>query len=133
MKTILLILILLALPLTAQETANNNPITVTWTQQGGQTYTWLIPTEAVAIFNKFIADTAETKTDPDDPTKTIRVTRYSGAGDLVVKHMIDTLIKPLLSRYPPPNIAQMEAEAKAAQKAVDAAKKVAAESVMVAQ
>jgi hypothetical protein len=112
------------------------PIHISWKQDGFADYNWIIPSEAVdALAQAAAAQTEQVPVDTVDPEGnhyqnwTTRP-KYSGIGDLVIKRMIELVVMPILAQYPPATIATMEAEAKAAMEAVNAAKKLAAESFL---
>jgi hypothetical protein len=78
-------------------------------------------TEAVlTAFNSFIADNTTTGTDADG--NQVKKAKYASVHDLLVKHFIDSLVLPMLDRYPTPEVQAAKAAAKAAAEQADSAK-----------
>ncbi|MCL5745168.1 MAG: hypothetical protein M1541_14795 [Acidobacteria bacterium] len=129
MKLLLAVLFCLA-PLCAQDqtTTPAQPIKVCQvdmtTNQPIAEACFIVPGGVVDSFNKFIAAQQTPVTTTDEKGVMIRtmVPIYANLFDLFVKHFIRTLVTPILDQYPPPDLATLKANAKAAADAVDAAK-----------
>lgn len=77
---------------------------------------FVIPPSVVAATNQFMTDQKST-----DASGTVTYT-YANLWDLITKHFINSLVLPMLDRYPPPDLAAVKAAATAAAAAVDSAK-----------
>ena len=113
MKTVILALILAA-SAWAQTEKVEGTITVTATGGKVTTYTIVLPATAVQAMDRHLAATADTK---DDGTKE---QKYPDPGALVIGHLNESLIVPLVVRYPPAAVATAAAAEEAAKAAKDA-------------
>jgi len=106
MKTLLILFIASALALSAQTVK----VTI---QVDAQTTEVTLAPAAVASLKAFLADQVEPCTEPDCTPKA----KYTGPAELLIKHVMESLIVPLVQRY--------DAKVKAAAAEVENAKKSA--------
>lgn len=125
MKTIIVIAIALAfaaVPSTAQtveavkvcqvDTVTNEPV-------AGKCFT--IPAPVMTAFNSFMA--AQTTTTTNAQGESVTASIYPGGlFDLLTKHFINSLVLPILDKYPTPELAAAKAQAASIAAQIDSAK-----------
>ncbi len=113
------------------------PINITWTQQGADSFNWTIPAAAVEAITQFIATQtkmeAVTMTDPGGNTyiNYQQVPKYAGVGDYIISTLMTAAIAPVLGAFPPASVAALQAEAKLKADEAAAAQQAAMASVLV--
>ena len=81
---------------------------------------FVVPSGIVDSFAQFI--TAQVTETTDEKGVTTKTPKYSDFWDLVVKHFVNSLVLPVLDKYPTAEMAMLKAQAKAVADAQDAAK-----------
>lgn len=81
---------------------------------------FVISEPVMSAFQSFIADSKTTETDAEG--NQVEKFKYASVYDLLVKHFIDSLVLPMLDRYPTPEVQAAKAAAAAAAAAADSAK-----------
>jgi hypothetical protein len=113
------------------------PINITWTQQGAESYNWTIPAEAVAAITAYIANQTMMEsvpmTDPDGRpyTNSRQVPRYTGVGDYIIQTLMSAAIEPVLGAFPPAAVAALEIAAREKADEAKAARRAAMTQVLI--
>ena len=113
------------------------PINITWTQQGAESYNWTIPAEAVAAITAYIATQTKMEsvpmTDPDGHPyiNYAAVPKYAGVGDYIIQTLMTAAIQPVLGAFPPAAVVALQDAAKAKAAEVEAAKQAALSQVLI--
>lgn len=84
---------------------------------------FVVPASVMSSFESFIADQKTITTNAQG--KQLEIPKYSSVFDLFVKHFIQSLVIPVIEKYPTPEVAAAKTAAEAAAKQVDAAKAAA--------
>lgn len=105
-------------------------VTVTWQEEGGEAHCFTIPAEVVDSFESFRLTQKIARYDVEDfeggkRTVLKEAVQHASVLDLIVAHMKETLLAPVVRKFPPVTIRELVDAQSAA-----AAKLVAAQSTL---
>lgn len=118
MKTILFSFFLLAASMQAQTTMKVCAVDAADKPIAGKCF--VVPAPVLASFEKLVAEQNAAAVGPADAPP--QPPKYAHVWDMIVKHFIQSLVLPVLDRYPTPEVAAAKAAAELAAQQADAAK-----------